>query len=143
MSALVTPASGPKSLTTCVSVIAVAHLLLNIAHGLAHRQLGVGLAIRDSIFVIAVVLVSPLAAMTLVWTAAKRFGLVLLSFSMFGSLLFGWYHHFLAMSPDHVHSQPSTAWGMTFVLTAYCLLFTEAIGTYAGFHFLWIAKGTS
>jgi hypothetical protein len=32
---------------------------------------------------------------------------------------------------------------MTFVLTAYLLLITEAIGTYVGIHFLWIAKETS
>jgi len=31
----------------------------------------------------------------------------------------------------------------TFVLTAYLLLITEAIGTYVGVHFLWTAKETS
>ena len=67
----------------------------------------------------------------------KRLGLILLSLSMFGSLLFGLYHHFLlAVSPDHVHAQPTTPWEMTFVLTACGLLLTEAIGTYMGFHFL-------
>jgi hypothetical protein len=34
-------------------------------------------------------------------------------------------------------------WGLTFVLTAYLLLITEAIGTYVGVHFLWIAKESS
>jgi hypothetical protein len=62
---------------------------------------------------------------------------------MFGSLLFGLYHHFLAVSPDHIHSQPPGAWGITFVLTAYLLLITEAIGTYVGVHLLWIAKESS
>lgn len=47
---------------------------------------------------------------------------------------------FSAASLDHIHSQPPTAWGITFVLTAYLLLITEAIGTYVGIHFLWIAK---
>jgi hypothetical protein len=78
--------------------------------------------------------------MALVWTAQKRLGLILLSLSMFGSLLFGLNHHFLALGPDHVHSQPPGPWGITFVLTAYLLLITEAIGTYVGVHFLWIAK---
>ena len=121
----------------------VAHLLVNIAHGIAHRELGVGLAPLDLIFVIVVVLIFPLIATGLLWTSAKRLGLALLSLSMFGSLLFGLYHHFLAVSPDHVHSQPPSAWGMTFVLTAYLLLITEAIGAYVGVHFLWIAKETS
>jgi hypothetical protein len=125
------------------TAIVVAHLLVNIAHGLAHRQLRVGLAPPASIFVIVVVLISPLIAMALLWTAKKRVGLILLSFSMFGSLLFGFYHHFLAVSPDHIHSQPSGGWGTMFVLTAYLLLITEAIGTYVGVRFLRIGKESS
>jgi len=89
-----------------VTAIVVAHLLVNIAHGLAHRELRVGLSLSGSVFVIVVVLILPLIAMALVWTAQKRLGLILLSLSMFGSLLFGLYHHFLAAGPDHVHSQP-------------------------------------
>ena len=125
------------------TAIVVAHLLVNIVHGLAHRELHVGLAPLASFFVIVVVLISPLIAMALTWTAAKRLGFILLSLSMFGSLLFGLYYHFLALSPDHIHSQPSRGWGTTFVLTAYLLLITEAIGTYVGVHFLWIARSTS
>ena len=126
-----------------MTAIVVAHLLVNIVHGLAHRELRVGLDPPASIFVIVVVLVSPLLAMALVWTTKKRIGLILLSLAMFGSLLFGFYHHFLAVSPDHVHSQPPSLRGIAFVLTAYLLLITEAIGTYVGVHFLWIATETS
>ena len=125
------------------TVIVVAHLLVNIAHGLAHHELRVGLDRPASVFVIVVVLVGPLLAMALVWTTKKRIGLILLSLSMFGSLLFGFYHHFLVASPDHVSLQPASAWGIAFVLTAYELLITEAIGAYVGIHFLWIARGTS
>jgi len=121
----------------------VAHLLLNIAHGLAHWELRVGLAPSDSIFVIVVVLILPLVAMGLLWTTETRFGFILLSLSMFGSLLFGLYHHFLVMSPDHVRSQPPNRWGLEFVLTAYGLFITEAVGTYIGVHFLWIVKARS
>jgi hypothetical protein len=122
------------------TAIVLVHLLLNIVHGLAHRGLRVGLALPGSIFVIVVVLILPLVAMWLLWTTQKRLGLIFLSFSMFGSLLFGVYYHFLAMSPDHVRSQPATLWGLLFVLTAYGLSITEALGTYLGVHFLWIAK---
>jgi hypothetical protein len=125
------------------TAIVAAHLPVNIVHGLAHRELHVGLAPLASIFVIVVVLVFPLIATVLLWTAEKRLGLVLLWLSMLGSLLFGLYHHFLAVSPDHIHSQPSGGWGTTFVLTAYLLLITEATGTYIGVHFLWIAKESS
>ena len=125
------------------TAIVVAHLLVNIAHGLAHRELRVGLEPLASIFVIVVVLIVPLIAAGLVWTAEKRLGLILLFLSMFGSLLFGLYHHFLVVSSDHVHLQPSSPWGITLVLTAYLLLITEAIGTYVGVHFLMIADERS
>jgi len=125
------------------TAIVVAHLLVNLVHGLAHRELHIGLAPLDSIFVIVVVLIFPLIAMGLVWRAGKPLGLMLLSLSMFGSLLFGLYHHFLAPGPDHVHTQPPISGGITFVLTSYLLLITEAIGTYVGIHFTWIAKESS
>ena len=123
-----------------VTAIVVAHMLLSIAHGLAHLELHVGLVRPDVIFVILVVLLLPLVAMGLVWTAEKRRGLILVSLSMSASLLFGMYHHFMVMSPDHVRSQPPNPWGLAYVLTAYGLSITEAIGTYLGVHFLWIAK---
>ena len=126
-----------------VTTIVVAHLLLSIAHGLAHLELRVGLVRPDVIFVILVVLLLPLVAMGLVWTAEKRLGLILLSLSMSGSLLFGLYHHFMVMGPDHVRSQPPNPWGLAFVLTAYGLSIAEAIGTYVGVHFLWIARAPS
>ena len=122
------------------TAIVVAHLLVNVVHGVAHDELRVGLPPSGSVFVIVVVLILPLVAMVLVWTAKKRPGLILLSLSMFGSLLFGLYHHFLVASPDHVRSQPHSLWGNVFVLTAYGLLITEAIGTYVGIHFLRLAK---
>jgi hypothetical protein len=132
-----------KSAKFVTAAIVVAHLLVNIVHGLAHRELHVGLTPLDSIFVVVVVLISPLLATGLLWTAAKRLGLILVSLSMLGSFLFGLYHHFLVISPDHVHSQPSSPWGLAFVLTAYGLLVTETMGTYAGFYFLWVAKAAS
>ena len=122
-----------------VTAIVGVHLLVNITHGLAHRELRVGLALPASIFVIVVVLIVPLLSMALVWTVKKRLGLILLTLSMSASFLFGLYHHFLALGPDHVDSQPWGPWGLVFGLTAYALLITEAIGTYTGIHFLWVA----
>jgi len=125
------------------TAIVVAHLLVSIGHGLAHRELRVSLPPFGSAFVVVAVLILPLVAMALVWTAKKRAGLILLSLSMFGSLLFGLFHHFLAAGSDHVHSQPASPWGITFVLSAYLLLITEAIGAYVGIHFLWVGRGAS
>jgi hypothetical protein len=119
--------------------IVLAHLLVNIVHGLAHRELRVGLTPLGSAFVLTVVLVCPLVAMVLVWTTRKRLAHIVLSLSMLGSFVFGLYHHFLLSSPDHLHAQPSSLLGRTFVFTAYALLITEAIGAYVGIHFLSLA----
>src|ERR1700687_6055846 len=108
--------SGVNRSAKYTTAIVVGHLLVNIVHGLAHRELRVGLDPQASIFVIVVVLVCPLLAMGLMWTAEKRLGLILLSLSMFGSLLFGLYHHFLVLSPDHIPLQPPIAREITFVL---------------------------
>jgi hypothetical protein len=123
-----------------VTAIVGVHLLVNITHGLAHRALHVGLTLPASIFVIVVVLIVPLLSMALVWTVKERLGLILLTLSMSASFLFGLYHHFLAMGPDHVNSQPWGPWGLVFGVTAYALLITEAIGTYTGIYFLWVAR---
>ena len=125
------------------AIVVAIHLLINVVHGVAHRELHVGISPSGSVFVIAVVLILPLVAMALVWAAQKRLGLILLSLSMLASLLFGLYHHFLVISPDHVHSQPASPWGTAFIFTAYGLLITEAVGTYVGTHFLWVAKENS
>jgi len=120
-----------------VTAIVVAHLVISILHGLAHRELHVVLAPPASIFVIVVTLIFPLIAMGLLWAGKERLGLLLLSLALFASLIFGLYHHFMAAGPDNVWRRP-IAWGTTFHLTAYLLCVTEAIGTYVGIHFLGI-----
>ena len=101
-------------------------------HGGAHKELGVGLAAWERIFVDVVILVVPLLAMVLVWTPWARGGYLLLALSMFGALVFGIYHHYLAISPDHVaHLPPGDAQAI-FKTTALLLVVTEAIGAGVG-----------
>jgi hypothetical protein len=117
------------------TAIVLAHLLVNIVHGAAHQQLHIGLSPAETLFVMAVILVGPLAAMVLLWTSQQRLGLVMLALSMAGSLVFGLYHHFLMTGPDHVGEQAAGLWATTFAVTSYLLLLTEAIGTYVGLRF--------
>ena len=119
-----------------VILLVLVHLLITLAHGAAHRDLQIGLTSSGNVFVGLVIVFAPLLAMWLVWTARQRFGLALLAASMFASLLFGLYHHFLVEGADHVHSQPAGTWGRVFVITAYGLLITEGFGTWMGMHFL-------
>lgn len=118
------------------TAIVLVHSLVSLAHGAAHWKLHIDLSRPGTYFVLIVIGLCPLAAMGLLWTPWRTPGLVLLTLSMAGSLLFGVYHHFLVMGPDHVGQQSPGLWATTFGITAYGILITEALGTYAGWHFL-------
>ncbi len=122
--------------TKYISVLVVAHLLVNIAHGAAHRELHVTLPPAGMLFVIIVILLSPLLALALLWTSQNRLGLLLLTVSMAASSVFGLYHHFLVRGSDHVSAQPPGAAGAVFVVTAYLLFLIEALGASLGVYFL-------
>ncbi len=114
----------------------MAHLLVTIVHGSAHSRLHIELSPAERLFVIVVIVVSPLVAGIVLWTSRQRTGLGLLTLSMAASLLFGLYKHFVAMGPDRVGEQAAGQWATVFATTAYLLLLTEAVGTYIGVHFL-------
>jgi hypothetical protein len=118
------------------TAIVAVNLVVNLVHGAAHRELQIGLSAAEALFVAAVIIAGPLLAMALLWTAWQRLGLWPLALTMAGSLVFGLYHHFMAMGPDHVASQTGGFWGTTFVVTACLLFLAEAVGIYAGVHFL-------
>ena len=94
--------------------IVLTHVLINIIHGAAHRQLHVGLHSAGMLFVASVVVLCPLLALALLWTCQKRLGLILLTFSMAASATFGLYNHFVVSGPDHVSGQPPGPWSTVF-----------------------------
>ena len=122
----------PKAMTrfskVAVTITVVAHLIVNLLHGRAHTELGVGLTSFQQFYVIAVILVAPLIALLLSWTRYARASLWLLLASMLGSLIFGACYHYIIVSSDHVaHLPPGDARGL-FRVTALLLLITEAAG---------------
>jgi hypothetical protein len=119
-----------------VTFLVLVHLLITAAHGAVHRALRVGLTPLGNAFVGLVIVIAPLLAMWLAWGRRRRLGFGLLAASMFAALLFGLYHHFLVEGADHVHSQPPGACGQLFVVSAYGLLITEALGTWMAMHYL-------
>ncbi len=85
----------------------VSHGVVVWFHKVAHQELGVGLPMSwERVFVNVVILAAPVVALVLVWTPWSRGGYLLLALSMFGALVFGIYHHYMAMSPDHVAHLP-------------------------------------
>jgi hypothetical protein len=111
----------------------VSHGVVVWFHGAAHKDLGVGLAyVWERIFVDVVILGAPVVALVLIWTPLKRCSYLTLALSMAGALVFGIYHHYMAISPDHVgHLPPGDAQTM-FKATAALLVLTEAFGTVIG-----------
>ncbi len=119
-----------------LGVLVVAHLLINITHGAAHQELHVTLPPAGMLFVIVVILLCPLLALALLWTSQKSLGLLLLTVSMAASSVFGLYNHFLVRGSDHVSAQLPGPAGTVFVVTAYLLFLTEALGASLGLYFL-------
>jgi hypothetical protein len=111
-----------------VTITVIAHLIVNLLHGRAHTELGVGLTSFQQFYVIAVILVAPLIALLLSWTRYARASLWLLLASMLGSLIFGACYHYIIVSSDHVAHLPLGDARGLFRVTALLLLITEAAG---------------
>lgn len=115
--------------------IIVTHLALSIAHGLAHRHLGIILNLAQGIFVGVVVVAAPLWAGYLICKSRLRLGGAVLAISMAAALAFGAYYHFVARGPDNVNqSNPDSPanWRNLFEDTAIDLALIEALGALSG-----------
>lgn len=110
-----------------------AHFAANVLHGLAHVETGVYLGPLGNLFVALVITVAPLAAAALLWTTRARAGALLLVGSMAGALVFGVYHHFVVVSPDHVLHVPGTeAWRRVFQVSSVLVALSEVVGCAVG-----------
>jgi hypothetical protein len=96
-----------NAVKTTTTVLVAVHLLVTLWHGYAHTRLGVTLSPVQDAFVLLVIVLAPLVAGLLVWTRYRRIGVWVFFLSMLGSFLFGIYHHFVAVSADHVLHLPN------------------------------------
>ncbi|NMF61360.1 hypothetical protein [Brasilonema octagenarum] len=110
----------------------IVHTIVNILHALAHVSIPVPVTPSQAVFIVTVILTVPLVAMVLLWTPLSRMGVVLLLVSMLGSLIFGVYNHFIAISPDHISQIPPGNWQLLFQVTAVLLFLTELLGCGVG-----------
>jgi len=117
----------------------LAHVVVNLAHGAAHRELAIPLSRSQELFIITVIGIAPLLAGALIWKGPKFGGGLLLAAALASSLVFGVWYHFVAVSPDHVSHLPATAaggWEVLFQVTAILLVPTNAVGCWAGLRLL-------
>jgi len=113
-------------------ILAVAIIVLHAAilagHDSAHRSLGVDLAPWQIVFAYSVIVAGPLVSAALLFTRRARVGFALLAISMVGALVFGAYHHYILVSPDHVHHLPAGDAQPLFRATAAAMAVVELVG---------------
>lgn len=98
-------------------------------HGQAHEKLGVNtFDWPGNSFIYIVIVAAPLIAMILLWTRLQHFGIWLLFGAMAGSLLFGAYNHFIAITSDHVSHLPPGDSQTLFRVTAVLMAGIELLG---------------
>ena len=115
--------------------IVLIHFAINVAHGIAHTHLAIGLNAFQKIFVAAVIVVAPLYAAYLIWKGNLRTGGALMALSLAGALAFGVYYHFILPGPDHVtHINLPISLDMRdiFDVSAVFLALFECLGVLAG-----------
>ena len=111
------------------TIVVLAHAVVVWLHGSAHEKLGVDtFAWLGNSFIYVVIIAAPIMAMILLWTRLQRIGIWLLLGSMLGSLLFGGYNHFIAITPDHVAHLPAGEAQTLFIATAVLLGIVEIWG---------------
>lgn len=121
------------------TAIVIVHLLISVVHGNAHQALPVALSAWQSLFVLVVIAIAPLAGAALLWAGRALVGNRIIVGSMAGSLVFGLYYHFIEQGPDHVTQVPADGWGLMFQISAALLLISEGLGCWAG---LWALNRT-
>jgi len=111
------------------AVVVLAHTIVAWLHGHAHEKLGVDtFDLQGDLFIYVVIIAAPIIAMILLWTRFQHFGIWLLLGSMAGSLIFGGYNHFVAITPDHVAHLPAGEAQTLFIITAVALMIIEIRG---------------
>ena len=113
----------------------ILHALFSSLHGASHQSLGVKLSVLQVLFVAVVITIAPIVAGIFLWKDAIKVGAVLLACSMTGSLIFGAYNHFVAISPDHVSHLTNTTsknWIWIFQATAVGIAAIEVFGIWVG-----------
>jgi hypothetical protein len=91
---------GKQTLIGLVTIVLL-HAAVTVVHGSAHTSAGVELGPAGLAFVVAVIVIGPLAG--LVWMRTnRRSGARLITLAMLGSLAFGLVNHFIIPGADRV-----------------------------------------
>lgn len=121
-----------NNLSTMAIVVVLVHLVVSGIHGLVHLVIPVPVSLLQAVYIGGVITLMPLLAVRELTQNHFSRGFWLLFGSMLGSLLFGVYNHFIAISPDHVAHVPDHSTVPVFQATALTIMLLEAIGIVIG-----------
>jgi hypothetical protein len=97
--------------------LVLAHLVVVVAHAIAHGALQIVPGPADGVFIVAVIMVAPVAALP-VFPLHRLLAFGLLVVAMVAAFAYGFQAHFLAPGPDHVALASSDPWTVVFVASA-------------------------
>jgi hypothetical protein len=115
-----------------LAAVVLIHLFVLFWHGVMHVEIPVPLTSSETIFVVLIIFLTPLAGAGLLWTSYRIAGVWLIILSMMASLLFGFINHFIRATPDYVLAVPPNVWRHSFVVSAALLAVVETVGTMMG-----------
>jgi hypothetical protein len=113
---------------SAVVVFVAIHFMVLAAHGSLHSQLHIAVGTWQKLFIAIVIFVVPLIATVMLWTGLREAEVILLGFSMAGSLVFGVIYHFVVGGPDNVLGPYHSHCNSIFRATAVLLALIEAAG---------------
>jgi hypothetical protein len=118
-----------KTIIALAAVVLI-HAAVTVAHGSAHASAAVGLDPAETAFVLAVIVIGPVAGLIwLRWNA--RSGAILIASTMMAALLFGLAKHFVMPGADRVDYVRDASRAL-FEGTAVLLAITESAGVALG-----------
>lgn len=107
--------------------VVFAHLGAVLVHTIAHLALQVLPPPADTVFILGVILIAPVATLPLL-RLNRLLASGLLAIVMAASLAYGVQGHFLAPGPDHVMIVASDPWTLVFVATGAVIGILEVAG---------------
>src|SRR5206468_624795 len=110
-------ATDTRRLTALFIALVFAHLLVVLVHTVAHLELQIVPPPTDTVFILGVILIGPVAALPILrFNRPLASGLLIVV--MAAAFAYGSQSHFVIPGPDQVSIVPSNPWTVAFVVTA-------------------------
>lgn len=108
---------GMRRLTAFFIALVFAHLIVVLLHTVAHLELQIVPPPTDTVFILGVILIGPVATLPILrFNRSLASGVLIVV--MAAAFAYGFLSHFIIPGPDQVSVLPSDPWTVVFVVTA-------------------------